>query len=125
LVGQGVGHTGGRRVAKAGFLRGLTKHPDRVVDGLDAVGGVDDAARAAQRPPSASTPENGDCWRRSCPCTAAADWDAGFGLDRFVWRLDGARWMSPDDVERFGVTAAQLAALQSRYERLTTDLRAQ
>jgi hypothetical protein len=57
--------------------------------------------------------------------TAAADRDPGFRLDMFLWRLDGARRISPDDVERYGVTAAQLAALQSRYDRLATDLRAQ
>jgi hypothetical protein len=57
--------------------------------------------------------------------TAAADRDPGFRLDMFLWRLDGARLISPDDVERYRVTAAQLAALQSRYDRLATDLRAQ
>lgn len=57
--------------------------------------------------------------------TAAADRDPGFRLDMFLWRLDGARRISPDDVERYGVTADQLAALQSRYDRLATDLRAQ
>ena len=47
---------------------------------------------------------------------------------RSAWRSIGStapRWISPDDVERYGVTAAQLAALQSRYDRLATDLRAQ
>ena len=39
--------------------------------------------------------------------TAAADRDPGFRLDMFLWRLDGARRISPDDVERYGVTAAQ------------------
>lgn len=57
--------------------------------------------------------------------TAAADRDPGFRLDMFLWRLDGARRISPDDVERYGVTADQLAALQSRYDRLATDLRTQ
>lgn len=56
---------------------------------------------------------------------AAADRDPGFRLDMFLWRLDGARRISPDDVERYGVPADQLAALQSRYDRLATDLRAQ
>lgn len=57
--------------------------------------------------------------------TAAADRDPGFRLDIFLWRLDGAQRISPDDVERYDVTAPQLAALQSRYDRLATDLRAQ
>ncbi len=57
--------------------------------------------------------------------TAAADRDPGFRLDVFLWRLDGARRITPDDVERYRVTAPQLAALQSRYDRLATDLRAQ
>jgi hypothetical protein len=57
--------------------------------------------------------------------TAAADRDPGFRLDMFLWRLDGARRITPDDVERYGVTAAQLAALQSRYDRLATELRAE
>jgi len=57
--------------------------------------------------------------------TAAADRDPGFRLDMFLWRLDGAQRISPDDVERYDVTAPQLAALQSRYDRLATDLRAQ
>lgn len=57
--------------------------------------------------------------------TAAAERDPGFRLDMFLWRLDGARRISPDDVERYGVTAAQLTALQSRYDRFATDLRAQ
>jgi hypothetical protein len=34
---------------------------------------------------------------------AAADRDPGFRLDMFLWRLDGARRISPDDVERYGV----------------------
>lgn len=57
--------------------------------------------------------------------TSAADRDPGFSLDMFLWRLDGARRISPEDVERYDVTADQLVALQSRYDRLAADLRAQ
>jgi hypothetical protein len=55
--------------------------------------------------------------------TAAADRDPGFRLDMFLWRLDGARRISYEDVERYGVTADQLAALQSRYDRMARELR--
>lgn len=56
---------------------------------------------------------------------AAADRDPGLRLDNVLWRVGGARRISPDYVERYGVTADQLADLQSRYDRLAAELRAQ
>ena len=55
--------------------------------------------------------------------TAAAERDAGFEVDMFVWRLNAAARISVDDVERYGVTADRLEAVKTRCVQWAADMR--
>ncbi len=55
--------------------------------------------------------------------TAVAERDAGFEVDMFVWRLNGAIRISTDDVERYGVNAEQLDGIKARCTQWAEGLR--